>query len=155
MKRSWFRIYFLALLLTVFLSQGVWAKDVIQTQASTKWSGISVDLFYIKIKNDILSLRFKYNNNSKKEKKVKFYFSEFYIIDEANQKKYYALKDKDGVYLGGPKTSSSYGGIHDYNIEPESARGVWLKFPAPPEKPETITISVPGVFPFEEVEMPK
>lgn len=149
------KVFFTFLFFSLLSSPGLLAGKVIQSQDSTKWDGIQVNLTYLRIKNDILTFRFKYKNIGPNSEELYFVFRDFYIIDESNQKKFYALKDSDNNYLGGPMSSHYKGGVFEYDIEPGSSKGLWIKFPVPPDHPETITINVPGMFPFEDVVLPK
>jgi len=146
---------FSILLLTVFFvtAEFIIGGEVIQTQESDTWDGVEVDLTYLKIKDDIITLRFKIRNTGDKTHDIKLYFKDCYIMDETNQKKYFALKDADGQYIGGPKDKDWEGGRFSSYIDPNGSKGLWMKFPDPTDKPATITVSIPGVFPFEEVEL--
>jgi hypothetical protein len=146
------------LLIVIFLlsmfSMGVtFGNEVIQTQESDTWDEIEVDLISLEVRNDIVTLRFKFRNEGEDRQEVEFYFKDCYIMDEVNQKKYYPLKDSDGLFIGGPKSSDFQGGSVDFKIQPSKSKGLWLKFPQPTDNPETITISIPGVFPFEGVQL--
>ena len=103
---------FLILLLTAFfVSSGfINGSEVIQTQESDAWDGVEVDLTYLKIKDDIITLRFKIKNTGTEIQDIKLYFKDCYIMDETNQKKYFVLKDADGQYIGGPKDKDWEGG---------------------------------------------
>ena len=136
------------------LSMGVaFGNEVIQSQESDTWDGIEVDLTSLKVKNEIITLRFKFRNEGEDEQEVSFYFKDCYIMDEVNEKKYYPLQDSDGFFIAGPSAGEHKGGYFEFKIEPSKSKGLWLKFPQPTDNPETITISIPGVFPFEEVEL--
>ena len=76
-------------------------------------------------------------------------------MDETNQKKYFVLKDSDGQFIGGSKDKEWEGGRFSARIGHSKSKSAWMKFPEPTDNPETITISIPGVFPFEEVELTK
>jgi len=127
------------------------AADVIQTQESDIWEGLEADLTALSIRNDILTLRFKIRNNGSDSQIVEFYFKDCYIIDPANQKKYFPLKDSEGQYIAGPKEKDWEGGRYHFSIDSGSSSGFWVKFPVPADNPEAIDINIPGFFPFEEV----
>jgi hypothetical protein len=129
------------------------ATDVIQTQESNIWEGIEADLIKINVRNDILTLRFKIRNTDSTSHTVEFYFKDCYIVDPANQKKYFPLKDSEGQFIGGPKEKEWEGGRFYISIDAGSSAGFWVKFPVPTNNPETIDISTPGFFPFEEVSL--
>jgi len=127
------------------------AADVIQTQESDTWEGLEADLTRISIRNDILTLRFKMRNTGSESLTVEFYYKDCYIIDPTSQKKYFALKDSEGQFIGGPKEKDWDGGRYRNNIDAGASAGFWMKFPVPADNPENIDISIPGFFPFEEV----
>lgn len=141
------------IMLSVLMMGVAFASEVVQTQESDTWDGIEVDLISLKVKNEIITLRFKFRNEGDDEQEVSFYFEDCYIMDEANQKKYYPLQDSDGFFIAGPSAGDHKGGYFEFKIEPSKSKGLWLKFPQPTDNPETIAISIPGVFPFEEVEL--
>jgi len=129
------------------------AADVIQTQDSDTWDGIAADLTQLSIKNDVLTLRFKIRNEGSDSPRIEFLFRDCYIVDESNQKKYFLLKDAEGQYIAGPKEKEWDGGRFSYIVEPEKTKGLWMKLPVPTDNPDTISISIPGFFPFEEVSL--
>jgi hypothetical protein len=133
----------------------VFPAEVIQTQESDKWDNIELDLFGLKIRNDIITLKFKIRNTGQQIQDVQFYYKDCYIMDETNQKKYFLLKDSDGQFIGGPKDKAWSGGRFSYRIDPGKSKSLWMKFPQPTDNPKTITIVIPGVMPFEEIGISK
>lgn len=127
------------------------ATDVVQTQESDRWDGIEVDLTKLSIRNNIITLRFKIRNTGEKRRDIEFYYKDCYLIDEANQKKYYVLKDSEGQFIGGPKDKEWEGGRFSTPVPALESNGLWMKFPLPTDDPESISISLPGFFPFEEI----
>lgn len=144
---------FFSVLVVIFAAGLIFAGEVIQTQESSLWDGVEVDLLSVKVKNNIITVKIKFRNEGEERQKVSAYFESCYIMDETNQKKYFVLKDSDGQYIAGPKEGDHKGGYFEFKIEPSKSKGIWLKFPAPENNPETISLSIPGVFPFEEVEL--
>ena len=65
-----------------------------------------------------------------------------YLIDEANSKKYFLLKDANGefIYSGDPG-----------DVAPNAIKISWFKFPAPPPEVKQINIVLPDCAPFEDV----
>lgn len=110
--------------------------EVIQTQESDSWEGIEVDLTSLKIKNNIVTVKFKFRNTGSDHQRGEFKFNECYIMDEMNQKKYYALKDSDGNYVGGPMSSYIGGGIYKFEFQGRKTKSLWIKFPEPTDNPE-------------------
>ncbi len=129
------------------------AADVIQTQESDVMEGFEADLTGLNIRNDVLTLRFKIRNTGSDGKTVEFYFKDCYIVDAANQKKYFPLKDSEGQFIAGPKEKDWEGGRYRFSIDAGSSAGFWVKFPVPADNPETIDITIPLFFPFEEVSL--
>ena len=154
-----FKKTFISLLIAIFIVGVVLlAGKVIQTQESDKWDGLEIDLISLKVKNNVLTVKFKLRNVGSEVIEPGIYFKDCYIMDETNQKKYYPLKDSDGNYIAGPVRYSGSawgGGLFKFKIEPGKMKGMWIKFPEPSDNPETITIHIPGFFPFEEIKLSK
>jgi hypothetical protein len=129
------------------------AAEVIQTQESEVLEGVEADLTRLSIRNDVLTLRFKIRNSFSKTRTVEFYFKDCYIIDAANQKKYFPLKDSEGQFVGGPKEKEWEGGRFRVSIDSGSSAGFWMKFPVPADEADTLDISIPGFFPYEEISL--
>lgn len=150
----YFKIIFMLFLCLMLLPLStIMAQKVIQTQESDMWDGVAVDLTSLKVSNNIVTVKFKLRNTGAEKQSVRILYKDCYIVDEANQKKYYALKDSDGLFIAGPKDSDNDGGRFWFDIFPKKSKGMWIKFPEPTDNPDTITISLPGVPPFEEVKL--
>ncbi|HDP93755.1 MAG TPA: hypothetical protein ENN40_00115 [Candidatus Aminicenantes bacterium] len=149
MIRKLILIFFAMLAATAVLS--IAAGGVVQTQGSDTWEGVAADLTNINIKNDVLTLRFKFRNEGENSPKLQIYFKDCYIVDESNQKKYFPLKDSEGLFVAGPKDRDLEGGRFRFVIEAGGFKGFWIKFPVPADDPETVVISIPGFFPFEDI----
>ena len=145
------KVCFISVVAVIFAAGLIFAGEVIQTQESSLWDGVEVDLLSVKVRNNILTVKIKFRNEGEENQKISAYYESCYIMDETNQKKYFVLKDSDGKYIAGPKKGDHKGGYFEFKIEPSKSKGVWMKFPAPENSPETISLSIPGVFPFEEV----
>ncbi|MFY9531457.1 MAG: hypothetical protein WAR24_21340, partial [Candidatus Acidiferrales bacterium] len=65
-----------------------------------------------------------------------------HLIDAANKKKYFVVRDADGACV----CSSNIA-----NIAAGSQSVLWAKFPAPPDDVQKITVEVPHFPPFEDV----
>jgi len=153
---SFFKKAFLLLILTVLVPAGVaFSGEVIQTQESDTWEGIEADLTSLRISNNIVTVKVKLRNTGSKEQGVKILYDACFIMDETNQKKYYPLKDSDGLYIAGPMADEGKGGRFWFGVQAGKVRGLWIKFPEPTDGPETITISLAGIFPFEEIPLKK
>lgn len=126
------------------------AGEVIQTQES-QWDGIEADLTSVKARNGIITVKVKLRNTGTKAQGVKIHYDGCYLVDETSQKKYYALKDSDGLYIAGPASDEQKGGRFWFDVPAGKAKSLWIKFPEPTDGPETLTISLEGVFPFEDI----
>lgn len=131
------------------------AQEVIQTQSHNTEEGIEVDLTSLEIQNNIVTVKFKLRNTAAEKHNVTIHFKDCYIMDEVNQKKYYGLKDTDGLFIAGPAYDNQNGGRFWFGIQAGKSIGLWIKFPQPTDNPESITISLPGVSPFESVKLAK
>jgi len=145
-------LIWMAVLLTAGLGLTA-AADVIQTQESDSWDGMEADLVGVSVRNDILTLKFKFRNTGGDLQDVQFLYKDCYIVDDSNQKKYFMLKDSEGQFLGGPKDKEWEGGRFGHRIAEGGTKGCWMKFPVPADGPDTISVSIPGFFPFEEVSL--
>lgn len=145
-----------SVLLVLFVSAVfIYAAEVLQTQDADLWDGIEVDLTKMTVKNNVVTVKLKFRNTGTENHSVRIEYKSCYIMDEANQKKYFVLKDSDGVYIAGPQHDQSAGGRFWFEIKAGKSKNMWLKFPEPTDNPETISISIPGVSPFDEVELKK
>ncbi|OGD38915.1 MAG: hypothetical protein A2V45_02205 [Candidatus Aminicenantes bacterium RBG_19FT_COMBO_58_17] len=130
-------------------------QEVIQTQSHNTVEGIEADLTSLEIQNNIVTVKFKLRNTAAEKQNVTIQFKDCYIMDEVNQKKYYGLKDTDGLFIAGPAYDDQNGGRFWYGIQAGKSMGLWIKFPQPADNPASITISLPGVSPFESVKLAK
>ncbi len=137
----------------LFLAALAVGQGVLQTQSHDTLDGVVIDLLKTDVDNNIATLRFKVRNTGPSNQSWQFNYENCYIIDEANQKKYYPLKDADGLYIAGPVYDKNNGGRFWFDLPAGGTKGIWIKFPQPSDNPETISIFLPGVSPFEEVKL--
>lgn len=149
--KSILKVFLICLAVSAAAGAALMAAEAIQTQESDSWEGVESDLTKISVRNDILTVRFKVRNEGSDSQNVIFLYKDCFIIDESNQKKYFMLKDSEGQYIGGPKDKEWEGGRLYLRIPAGGSKGCWMKFPVPVDGPETISIAMPGFFPFEEV----
>ncbi len=71
-----------------------------------------------------------------------FSWSNVYVTDPAENKKYSGLKDSQGVWIG-------YGDNKIYG--PGQQQGMWMKFPAPPPTSTKVSFVFPGFPPFDDL----
>lgn len=65
-----------------------------------------------------------------------------HLIDAANKKKYFVVRDADGSCVCSRNIA---------NIAAGSQSVLWAKFPAPPDDVQKITVEIPHFPPFEDV----
>lgn len=122
---------------------GAQAAEVIQSE-ETDLPGVVAELIQCKRKGGVLTVKLRMKNTSPKT--VRVYWPDvkktIYLMDEANSKKYFLLKDAKGdfIYSGDP-----------WDIVADGSKVSWFKFPAPPPEVKEITLVIPGVVPFEDV----
>jgi hypothetical protein len=126
------------------------ALTAIQTQEANN-PDLVVHLTGLQIRQDVLTLKFRFVNQGKKSQSFNFLVQDCYVLDVANKKKYFPLKDAEGNYLAGPLRSAERGGKYEQWLSAGGASLFWVKFPVPVGNPETIGIVIPGVLPFEGV----
>jgi hypothetical protein len=119
------------------------SKASIQSQ-ETNFSGLKADLTECQRKGGVLTIKVRLANHSPKT--VRAYWQDVkknaYLMDEANSKKYFLLKDAKGEYI--------YSG-DPWDIHPNSSKTSWFKFSAPPKEVKKITVVLPNCMPFEDV----
>ena len=109
--RNLIRMAIVALALAFLVTTGAgFATEVIQTQEAETWDGVEVDLTSLTVKNNIVTVKFKIRNTGSEKQNVRVDYRDCYLMDETNQKKYYVLKDSDGLFISGPNYDRSNGG---------------------------------------------
>ncbi|MGB8953046.1 MAG: hypothetical protein WCC06_10335 [Candidatus Aminicenantales bacterium] len=147
------KILFAAALCLFVMPLLVSAQQVVQTQAHDTLEGVEVDLVSLEVQNNIITVKFRIRNTGDSKQSVRILYGRCYIMDETNQKKYYPLKDSDGMFIAGPMYDNSDGGRFWYDVDKGKSKGFWVKFPQPVDNPETITISIPEVSPFGNIKL--
>jgi hypothetical protein len=69
-----------------------------------------------------------------------------FFIDPVNKKKYLVITDAEKYPL-----ASKHGDWQGVTLAPGQVLSAWAKLPAPPPDVEKITVTIPGVAPFEAV----
>jgi len=150
------KLFLLSLLfgviISLFLASAVNAEEAIQTQPSSDGK-IKASIIGAKVKRGVLTVKVSLKNISGIKIEPEIRYREIYYADINEKKKYYALKDSNGKYIAGPQHYDWGGGTFKARIAAGEKRIIWLKFPAPPENTKAIDIFVPGILPFEEVEL--
>ncbi len=65
-----------------------------------------------------------------------------HLIDEANNKKYFVVKDSEGDCICSRRIEG---------IQPWSQKALWAQFPAPPDEVQNITVEIPHFPPMQDV----
>lgn len=109
---------------------------------------VEVSLLAVKrTSGDTVTVKWKYKNRGEKDARIHYLVSdELYLVDAANKKKYFVIKDEKGKSVAG-----SAGGDNTPDLKEGASFPMWAKFPAPPAKTEKITVYIPGVAPIEDV----
>lgn len=144
----------MALVIGILFSLSGYAMDPIQMQPSSD-GNFDASLTSVKVRNEVLTVRIRLKNIASKSKKIQLFYKDVYYTDIKDKKKYFALKDSEGKYIAGPQDRGAQGGKVERYIDADGQIIMWIKFPAPPETTETIDIFVPGILPFEEIEIKK
>jgi len=131
-------------------AHSAYAMESIQTQPSSD-GNFEASLIGVKIRDEILTLKVMLKNVGSKKKGISIEFAEVYYTDVKDKKKYFVLKDSEGIYIAGPQYGKSGGGYFKSYIKAGSQAIVWIKMPAPPATTETIDLFLPGFLPLEEV----
>jgi len=119
------------------------SSSAIQSQ-ETDFPGVVAEIIQCRRKRGILTVQVRARNTSSKRVRVFWHDvkKDVYLMDETNQKKYFVLKDATGDYIW----SGSPG-----DINPDTTKISWFKFPAPPADVKEITVVLPKCAPFEDV----
>jgi hypothetical protein len=119
------------------------SKASLQSQ-ETNYPGVKADLTACQRKGGVLTIKVRLANHSSKT--VRTYWRDpkknAYLMDEANGKKYFLLRDAKGEYI--------YSG-DPWDIHANASKTSWFKFSAPPKEVKKITIVLPDCMPFEDV----
>jgi len=73
-----------------------------------------------------------------------------FLIDPVNKKKYLVITDAEKYPL-----TSKHGDWQGVSLAPGQVLSAWAKFPAPPADVEKVSVTLPGVAPFEDVPIVK
>ena len=99
---------------------------------------------------DTVTVKWLYKNGSEEQQHINPLISEdYYLVDAAAKKKYFAVKDSSGKWVAGTRPGNQI------YLEPGKTYKMWAKFPAPPEATENVTVYIMGVPPFEDVPIAK
>lgn len=142
----------LALSVCLLFGYQAMAQELIQTQPSTDGK-IEASLIGAKVRKGILTVKIFLKNTSTGAIEPEIRYEKVYFADIDQKKKYFALKDSKGIYIAGPRHHDWGGGTFKTYIKSGERQIMWIKFPAPPEKTVSVDLFIPGILPFEEVEI--
>lgn len=118
-------------------------QAAIQTQPGPE--GNSVQLNRLAVTGDILTASLTYSGGSCC---VHIPVDQVSVIDDATSQRISVLKDNNGQWMAAPlETDKRSVGPDSYN----KPSVVWFKFPAPPAGSRTVSLTIPGVAPFDAV----
>jgi len=124
---------------------------VIQTQ-ETNSGGMVGELTECRRHEGVLTIKVRFRNTSNKHASLKLTewnnggdFEKFYVT--AGNKKFFILKDTEGVYL----TSLSASNGVALQLEPGETSLWWAKYPSPPADVKKINFVTPVTPPFEDI----
>jgi Cytochrome oxidase complex assembly protein 1 len=128
---------------------------VIQTQETTA-QGIVAEIIECRRKEGVLTLKVRFRNTSNKTSSLTLIryppqgdHERFYVT--AGNKKYFILKDSDGIDLSSNSVGNDTGNSVKLNLEPGQTFLWWAKYPAPSADVKKINLMMPVVPPFEDV----
>jgi hypothetical protein len=109
---------------------------------------------------DSVTVKWRYRNTSPNEVKLAKGGSNWtdayqltmgaFLVDAGNRKKYLVITDAENYPL-----TSKHGDWQGVTLAAGQVLNSWAKFPAPPPGVEKVTITLPGVPPFEDVPIVK
>jgi hypothetical protein len=117
-----------------------------------EFPGLTLTVQELKRSSSALTLKFALINQSKDGFAFGYSFGEgdkefdsiggIHLIDAANKKKYFVVRDTDGACVCSRNIA---------NIAAGSQSVLWAKFPAPPDDVQRITVEIPHFPPFEDL----
>ncbi len=124
-------------------------------------TGVEVTLVDVRrTGGDSVTVKWRYRNTQPAEVKIAKGGSswvdpyrltmEAFLVDPVNKKKYLVITDAEKIPL-----TSRHGDWQGVTLASGQTLSAWAKFPAPPADVEKITVTIPGVAPFEDVPIVK
>jgi hypothetical protein len=117
-----------------------------------EFPGLTLTVQELKRSSNALTLKLALINQSKNDFAFSYSFGEgggdfgtisgIHLIDAANKKKYFVMRDTDGACVCSRNIANTAVG---------SQSVLWAKFPAPPDDVQKITVEIPHFPPFEDV----
>ncbi len=116
----------------------------------TNIAGVMAEVTQCDRKDGVLSIKVRFRNSSSTKARVSIISSrnyESYYVGAAS-KKYFILKDTEGVYL--TPRADGFGEL-SVDLDPGGQYTWWAKFPAPPADVKTVTLYTPLAAPLENI----
>lgn len=121
--------------------------------------GVDVELVGIEVgPADTIQVRWRYLNHTTEERVLAggidqsaaefLLTAETFLVDDEHQKKYRVVVDENDKPV-----ASRHGGPDWVSIGPGETINAWAKFPAPADGTTQVSVHVPGVPPFEDVQL--
>jgi len=149
MRKQMLRLFVSLSACLLFAIHGM-AAAAIQVQQSSDGK-MEATLMEAKVRKGVLTFKISLKNTSSELIQPEIRYEKVYFADIDQKKKYFALKDSNGMYIAGPRHHDWGGGTFKVYIKPGEMQVMWIKFPAPPDETATVDLFIPGVLPFEEV----
>jgi hypothetical protein len=115
----------------------------------TNWKGVSATVTEFRRKGNTLTAKVQLANHGTEKLQPEIKFEEVYLLDVGAGKKYNVLKDEKGNYIASLRSGWA-DRWYDY-LAPGDSYLLWMKFPAPPADVKVITLQLPGMPPFEDL----
>src|SRR5205807_6977229 len=126
------------------------ATASLQSQ-ETNWPGVTAEVTEFRRKGNSLTAKVRLINKGSGNPDMQIFWNEVALIDAAGGKKYEVLRDEKGAYIssireGWPDRWST-------RMQPATSQVIWMKFPAPPPEIKTITLQIPQMPPFDDLQI--
>jgi len=115
----------------------------------TNWKGVSAAVTEFRRKGNTLTAKVHLVNHGSESSRPEIKFDEVYLIDTGAGKKFNVLKDEKSAYIASLR--SGWGDRWYDDLKPGESYLLWMKFPAPPAETKAITLQLPGMSPFEDL----
>ena len=116
----------------------------------TNWKGVSATVTEFRRKGNTLTAKVNLTCcHGSEEGKPDLKFDEVYLIDTGAGKKFNVLKDEKGNYIASLR--SGWNDRWYETLKPGESYVLWMKFPAPPAETKSITLQIPSMPPFEDL----
>lgn len=118
---------------------------------TSNWPGIVADVTELRRKGSTLTARVVLSNQGTDKAQPDISYNEVYVMDLGAGKKYEVLRDEKGAYIAALRSGWNDRWYQD--LPPGGTYTLWMKFPAPPPDVKTVTLQIPGVPPFEDLQI--